>query len=53
VVDNSVDAFSDQQVAMLRKDIRSMKKQLIATNLTLTESESIKFWPVYEQYSAT
>jgi hypothetical protein len=32
VVDNSVDAFSDQQVAMLRKDIRSMKKQLIATN---------------------
>jgi hypothetical protein len=52
VVDNSVDAFSDQQVAILRKDIRSMKKQLIATNLTVTESESIKFWPVYEQYSA-
>jgi hypothetical protein len=52
VVDNSVDAFSDQQVAMVRKDIRSMKKQLIATNLTLTENESITFWPVYEQYSA-
>jgi len=29
-----------------------MKKQLIAANLTLTDSEATKFWQVYEQYSA-
>jgi hypothetical protein len=24
---------------------------LIAANLTLTDSEATKFWPVYDQYS--
>jgi hypothetical protein len=48
----SADAFSDQQMALLRKDIRTIKKQLIAANLTLTEGQATKFWPVYEQYSA-
>jgi len=47
----SADAISDQQMALLRKDIRSIKKQLIAANLTLTDAEATKFWPVYEQYS--
>jgi hypothetical protein len=47
----SAEAFADQQMALLRRDIRSIKKQLIAANLTLTESEATKFWPVYEQYS--
>jgi hypothetical protein len=50
--DSAAGALSDQQLALLRKDIRSIKKQLIATNLTLTDTEAIKFWPVYEQYSA-
>jgi hypothetical protein len=49
---SGVEAFSDQQMALLRKDIRSIKKQLIASNLTLTDAEATKFWPVYEQYSA-
>jgi len=48
----SADAFSDQQMALLRKDIRTIKKQLIAANLTLTDGQATKFWPVYEQYSA-
>jgi predicted transposase YdaD len=45
-------AITDQQLALLRRDIRSIKKQLIAANLTLTDSEATKFWQVYEQYSA-
>src|SRR5580704_16744723 len=45
------DAFADQQSALLRKDIRSIKKQLIAANLSLSDTEATKFWPVYEQYS--
>ena len=31
---------------------RSQTKQLIAANLSLTESEATKFWPVYDQYRA-
>jgi hypothetical protein len=49
---SGVESFSDQQMALLRKDIRSIKKQLIAANLTLTDAEATKFWPVFEQYSA-
>jgi hypothetical protein len=41
---------SDQDIELLRKDIRSQKKQLIAANLSLTDSEATKFWPVYDQY---
>src|SRR3954453_10002909 len=42
----------DQDVKLLRQDIRSNKKQLVAANLTLTDPEATKFWPVYEQYAA-
>jgi hypothetical protein len=50
--DNTADAKTDQQLTLLRRDIRSIKKQLIAANLTLTDSEATKFWQVYEEYSA-
>ena len=36
----------------MRKDIRSQKKQIIAANLQLTDAEAVKFWPVYDQYTA-
>ena len=36
----------------MRKDIRSMRKQLVAANLKLTDTEATKFWPVYDQYIA-
>jgi hypothetical protein len=49
---SSSEVFTDQEMVLLRKDIRSIKKQLIAENLTLTDSQATKFWPVYEQYSA-
>jgi hypothetical protein len=42
----------DEQIQMLRQDIRSKKKQLVAANLNLTDSEATKFWPVYDQYTA-
>jgi hypothetical protein len=42
----------DQDINLLRKDIRSQKKQLIAANVPLTDSEAQKFWPVYDQYTA-
>ncbi len=43
--------MNSQDVDLLRKDIRSKKKQLIAANLKLTEAEATKFWPIYDQYT--
>lgn len=45
-------AALDQDIALLRMDIRSKKKQLIAANLTLTDADATRFWPVYDQYTA-
>jgi len=42
--------ISDQDMNLLRKDLRSKRKQLIAANLKLTDTEAAKFWPVYDQY---
>jgi hypothetical protein len=41
----------EQDIQLMRQDIRSQKKQLVAANLTLTDAEATKFWPVYDQYS--
>jgi hypothetical protein len=40
----------DQEIAMLRSDLRSNRKQVIAANMKLTDSEAEKFWPIYDQY---
>jgi hypothetical protein len=41
----------DQDVDLLRKDIRSQKKQIIAANMQLTDKEAEKFWPIFEEYT--
>jgi hypothetical protein len=45
-------ASPDDFVNLLRKDIRSQKKQIIAENMGLSAAEAEKFWPVYDQYAA-
>ncbi len=42
----------DQQIDLMRKDVRSQKKQIIAANLKLTDPEAEKFWPLYDRYTA-
>jgi hypothetical protein len=42
----------EKDISLLRRDIRADKKKIIAANLTLTEDEATKFWPVYDQYVA-
>jgi hypothetical protein len=42
----------EKDLALLRRDIRAEKKKLIAANVSLTETEATKFWPVYDQYVA-
>jgi Spy/CpxP family protein refolding chaperone len=44
--------ISDLDIELLRKDLRSQKKQLVAANLKLTDDQATKFWPVYDQYIA-
>ena len=48
--ENTQHLISDQDLDLLRKDIRSQRKQLIAANLKLTDDEATKFWPVYDKY---
>jgi hypothetical protein len=48
----SAHASVDQDIQLLRQDLASDKKQLIASNLTLTNAEATRFWPVYDQYQA-
>ena len=50
--ESAAHAISDQDIDLLRKDLRSKRKQLIAANLKLNDIEATKFWPVYDQYIA-
>ena len=42
----------DEDIKLIRKDLRSEKKQIVAANMNLTDAEAQKFWPVYDQYTA-
>ena len=42
----------ERDLALLRRDLRSEKKKIIALNMPLTETEATKFWPVYDKYIA-
>ena len=40
----------DREIALLRSDLRSNRKQVVAANMKLTDTEAEKFWPTYDQY---
>lgn len=42
--------ITDQDVEMLRVDLRAQRKQIVAQNMTLTADEATKFWPIFDQY---
>jgi hypothetical protein len=54
--DSSADDASHPEpndfIGLLRKDVRSQKKQIIAENMGLSDAEAQKFWPIYDQYAA-
>jgi hypothetical protein len=41
---------TDEDIALLRKDLRAMKMQVIGQNVSLSEEEGQKFWPIYNHY---
>ena len=50
--ESTTHVISNQDLSLLRQDLRSKRKQLIAANLKLTDIDAAKFWPVYDQYIA-
>ena len=48
----SKSSVTDQEIELMRQDLRSKRKQIIAANIQLTDVEAQKFWPVYDQYAA-
>ena len=41
---------ADANLDILRSTIRANKKALVAANLTLSDDEAAKFWPLYDEY---
>ena len=48
--ESTAHVINNQDLSLLRQDLRSKRKQLIAANLKLTDTDATKFWPVYDQY---
>jgi hypothetical protein len=44
------DQVNDANIQLMRQDIRSERKKVVAANMPLTEAEATKFWPVYDRY---
>src|SRR5580700_7322520 len=38
---------TDEDITLLRKDLRAMKMQVVGQNMSLSEEEGQKFWPIY------
>ena len=43
---------SDADIKLFRKDVRSLKKQIIAANMDLTDTQAQQFWPIYDRYAS-
>jgi hypothetical protein len=41
---------SEQEILLLRQDVRAKKMKLIGENLPLSDGEVEKFWPIYNHY---
>jgi hypothetical protein len=48
--DSPSNSIRDQDIEMLRADIRAQRKEITAQNMTLTADEATKFWPIFDQY---
>src|SRR5215813_6134979 len=42
----------DEDIELLKSNLRSQKKQIVAANMDLTDAEAVKFWPVYDRYAS-
>ncbi len=42
--------MTDEDIVLLRQDLREMKMQVIGQNMSLSDTEAEKFWPIYNHY---
>ena len=49
-VNMSEEQVNEANIQLMRQDIRSERKKVVAANMPLTETEATKFWPVYDRY---
>ena len=42
--------ITDEDINLLRQDLRAKKMQVIGQNMSLSDTEAQKFWPVYNHY---
>jgi hypothetical protein len=42
--------ITDEDIILLRQDLRAKKMQVIGQNMNLSDMEAEKFWPVYNHY---
>jgi len=43
-------AITDEDITLLRQDLRAKKMQVIGQNMSLSDTEAQKFWPIYNHY---
>src|SRR5580658_1152375 len=41
---------TDEDIALLRQDLRAKKMQVIGQNMSLSDTQAEKFWPIYNHY---
>jgi hypothetical protein len=51
-VNMTEEQVNDANIQLMRQDIRSDRKKVVAANMPLTDTEATKFWPVYDRYIA-
>ena len=44
-------ASIEKDIDLMRRDLRSEKKQILAMNVSFTADEATRFWPVYDAYA--
>ena len=42
--------ITDEDITLLRQDLRAKKMQVIGQNMSLSDTEAQKFWPIYNHY---
>jgi hypothetical protein len=48
----TAEQVNDANIKLMRQDIRSERKKIVAANMPLNETEATRFWPVYDRYIA-
>lgn len=48
----TAEQVNDANIQLMRQDIRSERKKIVAVNVPLTDTEATRFWPLYDRYIA-